>query len=154
MRKMILAVAVMAAALVAIPGTASAADSPADCAGSKIFYQVEYTDGGVDSGCSNDNEVTRADNPNLLANTLHVSCSDKFGFDGKKIKSDLGGRQVAAFLIVKDLNKDKPKTCGEGTPVPAGGALGYGLVIAAAAAVAGGGALISRRKLNTAGVAV
>lgn len=154
MRKLILAVVVMAAALVAIPGTASAADGPADCAGSKIFYQVEYTDGGVDSGCADKNEVTRADNPALLANTLHVSCSDHFGLDGKKIKSDLGGRQVAAFLIVKDLNKNKPKTCGEGTPIPSGGTLGYGIAVVAAAALAGGGALVSRRRVSTDRIAV
>ncbi len=154
MRKLIMAVAILATALVAIPGTASAADGPADCAGYKIFYQVEYTDGGVDSGCANGNEVTRAQNPDLLARTLHVSCSDKFGFDGKKIKSDLGGRQVAAYLIVKDLNKDKPKTCGEGTPVPSGGTIGYGIVVVAAAALAGGGALMSRRKFASDSIAV
>lgn len=152
MRKLILAVAVMATALVAIPGTAGAADSPADCAGFDIFYQVQYTDGSLDSGCSNDKNVTRAQNPNLLANELHVSCSDEFGINGGKLKSDLGGRQVEAYLIVKGIKKGKLKTCGVGTPIPAGGTAGYGIAVAAVA-LAGGAALATKRKLTTANTA-
>ena len=91
---------------------------PPDCGGFKIFYSVTYSNGGTDSGCANGNDVTRADNPDLMAVRLHVSCSDKFGTDGKKIKSDLGGLQVVSFSIVKDLNKSKPKTCGGGSPPP------------------------------------
>ncbi|MCP3990320.1 MAG: hypothetical protein GY724_14680, partial [Actinomycetia bacterium] len=122
-RIIVLAFAVITAAI-ALPAPASAQSvpTPADCErqGAKIYYQFLYNDGLMDIGCADKNEVAGA-----VAPELHVSCSDKFnlgdkpkGTPGSGEKSNLGTtadgseRLVVDYLIMKDLNKDKPKTCG------------------------------------------
>jgi hypothetical protein len=89
-----------------------------------IDYSFFYTDGLSDTGtfCAGNN-VKRSDQPGLLANSLHISCSDTIYPDGTAEKSDLDGHLVASFFITK-YNDDGSvkKTCGEeqisATPTP------------------------------------
>lgn len=89
-----------------------------DCPTGQTFYLWKYNDSatvGVDKGCATSNDVTRATNPSLIANLLHVSCSDTISADGVPSKSDLGSpsRRVVAYVIQK--GKDG-KVCGMGNP--------------------------------------
>lgn len=71
------------------------------CSGKQISYQFLYNDSdtvGIDKGCADKNEVTRAINPNLVATSSHVSCSDQFP-GGLGTKSDLGEPTVASRPI-------------------------------------------------------
>lgn len=86
----------------------------------QIYFKFQYNDSGavgIDEGCSEKNDVTRAAMPGLVANRLHVSCSDKISPEGVPTKSDLGdpSRRVTAYFISKDGGK---KTCGQGTFTP------------------------------------
>lgn len=88
-----------------------------------IDYSFFYTGGLSDIGsfCEGNN-VTRSDKPNLVANSLHISCSDTINPDGTAEKSDLAGHLVASFFITKyDEDRNVKKTCGEQTtptPIP------------------------------------
>ncbi len=87
-----------------------------DCPSGQIFYLWKYNDSatvGVDKGCATQNDVTRAQDPDLIATLLHVSCSDTISPDGVPTKSNLGdpARRVAAYVIQKDR-----KICGRGNP--------------------------------------
>ncbi len=101
-------------------GTLAVAGPPTNnCTGKTIFYRWEYNDSaavGVDTGCAASNNVTRAENPALVATSLHVSCSDTISPDGVPTKSDLGdpNRRVKAYFI----QKSDGKTCGQGTFTP------------------------------------
>ncbi len=117
---------VLLAVLSMLPGAAASAKEPEPalppgvvntCASNEIFYQFRYNDSdvvGIDKGCATQNNVTRAENPALIATELHVSCSDKISADGVPTKSNLGNstRRVAAYFIQKDAKK----TCGFGNP--------------------------------------
>ncbi len=89
-----------------------------------ISFSFVYTDGLSDTGtfCGGNN-VGRSDQPGLVANSLHISCSDTIYPDGTAEKSDLAGHLVASFFITK-YNEDGSvkKTCGEeqisATPTP------------------------------------
>lgn len=172
MRSRLLAACALASfGLLSVPGLVSSASAapaftePEDCLGSTsgkkkakgdTYFLFEYNDSnvvGVDSGCATKNDITRADVPGLIANTLHVSCSDKF-IGGVGQKSDLGvtadgtPRRTVAWLIIKDGGK---KTCGVGTPIPADGSIA-GWLVAGGAGAAGlaAVALQRRRRTNTA----
>jgi hypothetical protein len=104
-----------------------------DCPKGEKYFLFEYNDSatvGVDSGCSKKNDVTGAEVPGLIANKLHVSCSDKF-IGGVGQKSDLGSasRRVVAYTIMKDGKVE----CGQGDPIPAGGIVGAAILAGAAA---------------------
>ena len=144
--------ALVAASLVLQVSPASAAPTftePSQCTGkADTYFLFQYNDSGtvgLDSGCAEKNDVTSAQVPGLIANELHVSCSDQFP-GGVPEKSDLGdpNRRVVAWLIIKDGGK---KTCGVGTPVPAEG--GTSSTLIGAAAIAGVGLLgygVQRRR--------
>lgn len=90
------------------------------CSDKETYYKFEYNDSGtvgIDEGCSDDKDVKRSNVPGLIANNLHVSCSDKIDASGLPSKSDLGdpNRRISAFHIEKDGGK---KSCGEGTFTP------------------------------------
>ncbi len=83
----------------------------------RYFFIWKYNDSatvGFDKGCSTSNNVTRATKPDLIANLLHVSCSDTISSDGVPTKSDLGdpARRVASYVI----QKSSGKICGMGNP--------------------------------------
>ena len=92
--------------------------------GTCIDYAIYYTNGSSDTGTFCDgNTVTRSDDPNLVANSLHISCSDTFSSDGTAEKSDLDGHLITSFYIVKyDKDGNIKQTCGEEqistTPTP------------------------------------
>ena len=102
------------AALCASVAPAHAQTPPPNTCGDETFFWFVYDDGAVDTGCAEKNDVTPADIPGLVANSLHVSCSDRFP-GGVPEKSDLGGRLVVQFFISKDGGK---KTCGALPPPP------------------------------------
>ena len=133
--------------------TAASAQSTNPCTGkADTYFKFQYNFGVngdvIDEGCADGNEVTRADVPDLIANELHVSCSDKFP-GGIPEKSDLGdpNRRVEAWFISKDGGK---KTCGVGTPIPAGGVMGQGLLIVGAAGLATAVGFEARRRRHAA----
>ncbi|MCP3988329.1 MAG: hypothetical protein GY724_04585, partial [Actinomycetia bacterium] len=74
------------------------------------------------------------------------------GTPGSGEKSNLGTtadgseRLVVDYLIMKDLNKDKPKTCGSAVLVPAGGFPGLMVVMAGAAGALAVGTVWNRRR--------
>jgi hypothetical protein len=84
----------------------------------KVYFNIEYSDGGVDSGCTDEKEIDRFTNPGLIARVLHLSCSDDFIGTGTTEKSDLGdpNRSVVNYSIyeVKDGRIDKLKCGGSG----------------------------------------
>jgi hypothetical protein len=134
----------------------ASAQSATSCPGKKgIYYKFQYNFGRgsdvTDEGCATSNNVTKADNPDLIATLLHVSCSDRISADGVPTKSDLGdpARRIVFYFISKDGGK---KTCGQGTTtVPSGGVLGEGLLFGASAAMLlGGGYVVSRKRTNRA----
>lgn len=144
-------VAMIVAPTAVLAGPASAV-LPSDCTGkADTYFQFIYRDGSIDQGCADQNNVTPVENPGQLAPMLHVSCSDTFGADGRAVKSILGTnpdgseRLVAEYLIIKDQAK-KAKTCGGGTPVPAGGTKGLLLAAGAGAAVLAVGSKAARRR--------
>ena len=144
-------------AFVALPSAASAAPAavtPEQCkSAGQTYFIFEYDDSdevGIDQGCASQNDITDAQVPGLIATELHVSCSDLF-VGGVGQKSDLGdpARRVVAWKIIKFKNGQLYKTCGVGTPIPAGGSIG---LFAVTAAVAGAGALaLGARKLRRRG---
>jgi hypothetical protein len=109
---------------------------PSTCTSdSKTAFLIEYSDTnvvGVDSGCATRNDIDRSTNPGLIANRLHVSCSDDFIGTGTTAKSDLGSptRSVVAYTIWKiDTKKGTVEVkCGQGTPIPAGGIAGMAVI--------------------------
>jgi uncharacterized repeat protein (TIGR01451 family) len=94
-----------------LAGGGSAVPTSNPCPGKQTYFRFQYTDGLTDEGCGTKNDVTAAEVPGLVANELHISCSDTFT-NGVPRKSDIGNRRVAAYLIIKG---DGKKTCGEGT---------------------------------------
>ncbi len=88
---------VLLAVLAMLPvGTASAADDPVPpppgvtntCTAKQIFYQFQYNDSdtvGIDKGCAEKNEVTRAINPDLVATSPPRVV---FGQDQRRRRSD------------------------------------------------------------------
>ncbi len=100
-----------------------------------------YKNGGYDSGCADQNDITPQTNPGLKVPALHVSCSDSFT-NGIPSKGSLGdpNRRVTAYYVDKGS-----KTCGFGTPtVISAGGLAGGLVIAAG--IAGTAVVADRRR--------
>ncbi len=121
---LVIAVAALAPAFIsASPASASGDPLPSlppgvvnDCPSGQIFFMWKYNDSatvGIDKGCATTNNVTRAIKPDLIANLLHVSCSDTISPDGVPTKSDLGdpARRVASYVIQKG-----DKICGMGNP--------------------------------------
>ena len=157
MKKIFAAVGVVALTglTLGVPTPASAAQ-PSDCSGKQTFFQFTYKDGATDSGCADKNEVTPAQNPGQLAPELHVSCSDSFDSEGRAKKSILGRnadgseRLVANYLIIKDVSKPNSKTCGDATPIPAGG--NAGLLIASGGVAGALGLLGWRRRRQSASI--
>ncbi len=130
-KRTLLLLTLTAVALVGLPGLASAQTGSAACSGKEIYFFFQYNfDNGqtqYDEGCWPKNEVTKFDvSPALIATSLHISCSDKISSAGVPEKSDLGNpaRRIVSYFI----RKPDGKTCGSGTPIPAGGIAGVLLV--------------------------
>jgi hypothetical protein len=160
MKKFILAIAGAAMLLALVPTAASAAPDftePSQCSDKdKAYFLFEYEDSesvGVDSGCSDSNEVFPSDVPGLIANELHVSCSDKIP-DGSAPadKSDFGRkadgslRYVTAYTIFKFKKGEIDKKCGEGNPIPSGGVAGNALAIGGIAVAGLGLTVVAARR--------
>ena len=99
-----------------LQGGGSANPTANPCDDKQTYFKFQYNDGRIDQGCFKKNDVTRNDIPGLIANELHISCSDTFT-NGIPKKSDLGdpNLRVAAYRIIKGGGK---KTCGFGTFTP------------------------------------
>ncbi len=80
--------------------TSAAPAAAADC----YSYDVQYTDGTSDVGalCDGTKDATPANQPGLLANSLHLSCSDNLSYPEK---SDLAGRTADTWSITKPDGK-------------------------------------------------
>ena len=159
MKKFILAIAGAAMLLALVPTAASAAPDftePSQCSDNKAYFLFEYEDSdsvGVDSGCSDSNEVFPSDVPGLIANELHVSCSDKIpDGDQPADKSDFGTkadgslRYVTAYTILKFKNGEVDKQCGVGDPIPSGGVAGNALAIGGIAVAGLGLTVVAARR--------
>ena len=158
-RKLTMAMVGAALLLVALPSVASASTpfvEPSQCTGKQIYFLFEYEDSdtvGVDSGCADGNTVTRANIPSLVANELHVSCSDDIP-DGNQpakksdfgVKADGSLRYVEAYTILKLKDGRVDKQCGFGDPIPSGGIAGNAMTVGLVAAAGVGITLLATRR--------
>lgn len=163
MRKLTIAMVGAALLLVALPSAASAAPpftEASECSGDQRYFLMEYEDTGsvgVDSGCADQNDVTGADVPGLIANVIHTSCSDKIpdGNDPAKksdfgVKADGSPRFVTAYTIIKLKDGRIDKQCGVGNPIPSGGIAGNALTLGFIVAAGMGVTLLARRRRTAA----